>query len=266
MPDASNDTPQQSNDSMGKILLVAISLCIVCSVVVSTVTVALRPQQEANKALEKKRNILLAAGLYREDADIDLLFEQVETRLVDLASGEYVEGVDATAYDQRAAARARDTGVDIPSEKDIAKIRRRSTGAPVYLVRDTMGIRSVILPIHGSGLYSTLYGFIALSRDGNTVQGMRVYEHGETPGLGGEVSNPAWLSTWQDKQVYDEEGEVRLAVIKGRVDRDSEEARYQVDGLAGATMTSRGVTNLVRYWLGEEGFGPFLAKIRTERG
>ncbi len=266
MPEESDNTPQQVNDSMGKILLVAISLCIVCSVVVSTVTVTLRPQQEANKALEKKRNILLAAGLYRDDMDINLLFEQVETRLVDLATGEYVEGIDATTYDQRAAAKAPDTGVTIPPEKDIAKIRRRSTGAPVYLVRDNMGIRSVILPIHGYGLYSTLYGFIALSRDGNTVQGMRVYDHGETPGLGGEVANPAWLSTWQDKKVYDEEGSVRLAVIKGAVDRDSDEAPYQVDGLAGATMTSRGVTNLVRYWLGEEGFGPFLEKIRSERG
>ncbi len=266
MPEESNNTQQPGNDSMGKILLVAVSLCVVCSVIVSTVTVALRPQQEANKVLEKKRNILLAAGLYREDTDINLLFEQVETRLVDLATGEYVEGVDAASYYQRAAARAPDTGVTIPRDKDIAKIKRRSTGAPVYLVRDTMGIRSVILPVHGYGLYSTLYGFIALSSDGNTVQGMRVYEHGETPGLGGEVANPAWLSTWQDKLVYDEDGKVRLAVIKGVVDKDSDEALYQVDGLAGATMTSRGVTNLVRYWLGEEGFGPFLANMRTERG
>ncbi len=266
MPEETNSTPQQANDSMGKILLVAISLCIVCSVIVSTAAVTLRPQQEANKALERKRNILLAAGLYRPDMDINLLFEQVETRLVDLATGEYVEGVDATAYDQRAAAKAPDTGVTIPRDKDIAKIKRRSKGAPVYLVRDNMGIRSVILPVHGYGLYSTLYGFIALSSDGNTVQGMRVYEHGETPGLGGEVANPAWLSTWQDKKVYDEEGAVRLAVIKGAVDRDSAEALYQVDGLAGATMTSRGVTNLVRYWLGKEGFGPFLANMRTQRG
>ncbi len=266
MPEESNNTPQQTNDSMGKILLVAISLCIVCSVIVSTATVTLRPQQEANKALERKRNILLAAGLYRPDTDINLLFEQVETRLVDLATGEYVEGVDATAYDQRAAAKDPDTGVTIPRDKDIAKIKRRSKGAPVYLIRDNSEIRSVILPVHGYGLYSTLYGFIALSSDGNTVQGMRVYDHGETPGLGGEVTNPAWLSTWQDKKVYDEEGTVRLAVIKGAVDRDSAEATYQVDGLAGATMTSRGVTNLVRYWLGEEGFGPFLANMRTERG
>ncbi len=266
MPEDTNSSLQQSKDSIGNILRVALSLCVVCSVIVSTAAVTLKPLQEANKVLERKRNILLAADLYREGEDIDLLFEQVETRLVDLATGEYVEGVDATAYDQRAAARAPDTGVVIPRDKDIAKIRRRAKDAPVYLVRDSTGVRSVILPVHGYGLYSTLYGFIALSSDGNTVQGMRVYEHGETPGLGGEVANPAWLATWRDKEVYDEEGKVRLAVVKGVVDRDSPEVRFQVDGLAGATMTSRGVTNLVHYWLGEEGFGPFLAKVRAERG
>ncbi len=266
MPDETDSAPQQSKDSMGNILRVALSLCVVCSVIVSTAAVTLKPLQEANRVLEKKRNILMAAGLYREDADIDFLFEQVDTQLVDLATGEYVEGVDATLYNQYAAAKAPETRVDIPPEKDVAKIRRRAKDAPVYLVRDNMGIRTVILPVHGSGLYSTLYGFIALSRDGNTVQGMRVYEHGETPGLGGEVSNPAWLGKWQDKRVYDEDGKLRLTVIKGVVDEDTPEARYQVDGLAGATMTSRGVTNLVAYWLGEEGFAPFLAEIRAERG
>jgi len=266
VPEETNTSPREGKDSIGGILRVALSLCVVCSVVVSTAAVTLRPLQEANKVLERKRNILLAAGLYREGEDIDVLFEQVETRLVDLATGEYVEGVDATAYDQRAAAKGPDTGVAIPRDKDIAKIRRRSKGAPVYLVRDGTGLRSVILPVHGYGLYSTLFVFIALSSDGNTVQGMRVYEHGETPGLGGEVDNPTWLAKWPGKLVYDEHGKLRLAVVKGLVDRDSPEARYQVDGLAGATMTSRGVANLVRYWLGEEGFGPFLAKIRAERG
>ena len=266
MPDEPSASGQSSKDSIGSILRVALSLCIVCSVVVSTAAVMLKPLQEANKALERKRNILLAAGLYREDEDINVLFEQVDTRLVELATGEFVEGVDAAAFDQGAAAKAPATSVAIPPDKDVAKIRRRAKDAPVYLVSDNTGLRSLILPVRGYGLYSTLFGFIALSSDGNTVQGMRIYEHGETPGLGGEVASPTWLGTWQGKEVYDEAGNVRLAVIKGAVDSGSPEARFQVDGLAGATMTSRGVTNLVSYWLGEEGFGPFLARVRAERG
>jgi Na+-transporting NADH:ubiquinone oxidoreductase subunit C len=266
VPEQPDTSPQRSNDTIGKILLVAVTLCVVCSVIVSTAAVTLRPLQEANKALERKRNILLAAGLLREGEDINSLFEQVDTRLVDLATGEYVEGVDATTYDQRAAAKAPKTSVTIPHDRDIAKIRRRARYAPVYLVRDNTGVRSVILPVHGHGLYSTLYGFIALSGDGNTVQGLRFYEHGETPGLGGQVDSPAWLDKWPGKRVYDEGGKVRLAVIKGTIERGTPEARYQVDGLAGATMTSRGVTNLVRYWLGEDGFEPFLARIHAQRG
>lgn len=261
MPEATSTLPQRRNDSMGMILRVALSLCVVCSVIVSTAAVTLKPLQEANKAVERKRNILLAAGLYREDEDINLLFEQVEIRLVDLATGEYVEGVDATAYDQYKAAKAPDTGVAIPRDKDIAKIRRRAKYAPVYLVRDSTGLRSVILPVHGSGLYSTLYGFIALSRDGNTVQGMRVYEHGETPGLGGEVDNPRWKALWRGRLAFDDGWEPAIKVKKGQAG-PVEDDPYQVDGLSGATITSNGVTELVQFWLGENGFGPYLEAFR----
>jgi Na+-transporting NADH:ubiquinone oxidoreductase subunit C len=266
MPEEANTSRPSTNEGIGKILLVALLLCVVCSVIVSTTAVTLKPLQEANKVLDRKRNILLAAGLLREGEDIETLFKQVETKLVDLDTGAYVEDIDATTYDQRAAAKAPDTGIAIPPEADIAKIRRRAKYAPVYLVHDNTGLRSIILPVHGYGLYSTLYGYIALAGDGNTVQGLRFYEQGETPGLGGEVQNPAWLSTWQDKRVYDENGQVRLALVKGTVDPANPDAVYQVDALAGATMTSRGVTNLIRYWLGKDGFEPFLKKVRTQRG
>jgi Na+-transporting NADH:ubiquinone oxidoreductase subunit C len=266
MPEEANTSTSPPNEGIGKILLVALSLCVVCSVIVSTTAVTLKPLQDANKVLDRKRNILLAAGLLREGEDIETLFKQVETKLVDLDTGTYVEGIDATTYDQRAAAKAPDTGIAIPPEADIAKIRRRAKYAPVYLVHDNTGLRSIILPVHGYGLYSTLYGYIALAGDGNTVQGLRFYEQGETPGLGGEVQNPVWLSKWQDKRVYDENGQVRLALVKGTVDPANPDAVYQVDALSGATMTSRGVTNLIRYWLGKDGFEPFLKKVRTQRG
>lgn len=264
MSDEAKAGPRRANDGIGKILLVALSLCVVCSVVVSTAAVILRPLQDANKTLERKRNILSAAGLYRDGEDIDVLFQQVQTRLIDIATGEYVPDADAAAYDQRAAAKAPGTSIAISPQQDIAKIRRRAKHAPVYLVSDDNGTRSIVLPVHGYGLYSTLYGFAALAGDGNTVQGLRFYEHGETPGLGAEVDNPDWLAKWPDNLVFDDDGKVRLAVVKGTVDPASPDARHQVDGLAGATMTSRGVTNLIHYWLGEEGFAPFLARIRAE--
>jgi Na+-transporting NADH:ubiquinone oxidoreductase subunit C len=258
-----NERPR-NNDTVGKTLLVAVTLCVVCSVIVSTAAITLRPLQEANKTLNKKRNILLAAGLLPEGADVERAFEQVQARVVDLATGEYVEGADPSQYDPQAAARDPKLSVAIPPDEDLAKIRRRARRATVYLVHDNGRLRSIILPVYGAGLYSTLYGFVALAGDGDTVRGLRFYEHGETPGLGGEIDNPRWLAQWPGKQVYDKEGRLRIAVVKGGVDPESPESRYQVDAISGATMTSRGVSGLMRYWLGKQGFEPYLAKIRSQ--
>jgi Na+-transporting NADH:ubiquinone oxidoreductase subunit C len=254
----------RNNETIGKTLLVTVILCLVCSLVVSTAAVTLRPLQVANKVLDKKRNILLAAGLLEKGADVELAFERVQTRLVDLATGDYVEDAEPALHDPRAAVRDPELSVAIPPDEDLARIRRRARQATVYLVEDAAGLHSVILPVYGAGLYSTLYGFIALAGDGNRVQGVRFYEHGETPGLGGEIDNPRWLARWTGKQLADPQGQLRIGVVKGGVAPDSPEARYRVDAIAGATITSRGVSNLMRYWLGAQGFGPFLAKIRSQ--
>ena len=130
------------------------------------------------------------------------------------------------------------------------------------MVRDAdNNLEKVILPVHGYGLWSTLYGFVALESDLNTIAGLGFYEHGETPGLGGEVDNPRWKALWEGKQAY-REGNVAISVIKGAVNPQASTAAWQVDGLSGATLTSKGVNNLVRFWLGQDGFAPFLSNLR----
>jgi Na+-transporting NADH:ubiquinone oxidoreductase subunit C len=250
------------NDSRTKTIAVALLLCLVCSVLVSTAAVTLRPLQEANKALDKKRNILQIAGMLREDANIDEQFAQIEARVVDLDSGEFVDAVDPQAYDQREAARDPATSQALNKQEDVASIRRRANRATVYLVREDDRLETIILPLHGYGLWSTMYGFIALDGDGRTVKGFGFYEHAETPGLGGEIDNPNWKALWPGKEVYDDNGEVALEVIKGAVTGATPEPEHKVDGLAGATLTSRGVSNLLQFWLGEQGFKPFLDSIR----
>jgi len=234
----------------------------VCSVVVSSAAVLLRPVQERNRALDRKENILAVAGLDTSAADVDTLFARFETRAVDLDTGRFTDAVDPAAYEQRRAADDPAASIAIPPGEDIAGIGRRARVALVYLLRDGDDIRQVVLPVHGYGLWSTLYGFLSVEGDGNTVAGIRFYEHAETPGLGGEVDNPAWREKWVGKAVYDDDGEVRLRLVKGAVDESRPGAVHEVDGLAGATLTARGVTNLIRYWLGEQGFGPFLANLR----
>ena len=234
------------------------------ALVVSTATVYLRPTQAQNKSLDRKLNILKAGGLYEEGADIEAIFrEKIEAKVIDLATGEYDETEPPEEYDQRKAAKDPENNVEIPGTKDKGGIKRRARRGLVYLVKEKGVLKQIILPVHGKGLWSTLYGFLALEADTTTVNGLAFYEHGETPGLGGEVDNKKWKAQWPGKKIFsDDFNEIRIEVLKGTVDRTSPEAIYQVDGLSGATITSRGVTGLLRYWMSNEGFGPFLKKIR----
>jgi Na+-transporting NADH:ubiquinone oxidoreductase subunit C len=253
-----------SRDSTGKILTVAFLLCVVCSIMVSAAAVMLSDRQERNKVEEKNKNILQAAGLYEEGRPVAEQFSKIETRLVDLQSGSFSEEFDAASFDSRVATRDPGTRYPIPPALDLAAIKARSRYQDVYLVMADDAMQQLILPVHGKGLWSTMYGFISLDADLTTVNGFAFYEHGETPGLGGEIDNPTWKKQWPGKKIYDEAGNTRIEVLKGRVDLKSDEAIYQADGLAGATLTARGVGNLLKYWLGDDGYKPFLDRLKKE--
>ena len=253
-----------NNDSLEKTVAVALSLCFVCAILVSFSAVALRPIQATNKAMDMKKNILEVAGLLTDEDNIHQEFaDKIEEKLVDIETGNYVENMDPSQYDQRKAAKDPAQNIAIPSENDIASIRTKAKIAKVYLVKDGDKLQSIILPVHGYGLWSTMYGFLALEADGQTVKSINFYDQAETPGLGGEVVNPNWRAIWQGKKVYNDAGEPVLALVKGVVDPTKPGSEYKVDGLAGATLTSKGVSNLIKYWMSEEGFAPYLKKIRA---
>lgn len=272
------------NDSFKKTLFVALALCLVGAVVVSGSAVILRPLQESNKSKDEKVNILEVAGLLEPGTDVEAAFQKIETRVVDLATGEYSEQIDVSTFDTWKAAKDPALSEAIPPAEDIASIKRKPKFAKVYLVKEGGQLKSVILPVSGYGLWSTMFGFIALEADGQTVVGLNLYDQAETPGLGGEVVNPKWKALWKGKKVYNlsnklvhennlsekgqtiELGEVALGLVKGSVDPGKPGAEYQVDALAGATLTSRGVSNLIQYWMGKEGYGVYLAKLRSGRG
>lgn len=250
------------NDSTRKTLIVALALCLVCSILVSTAAVKLQPLQQRNQELDRKKIILEVAGLLKPGVSIDKLFKQVEPKVVDLSTGEYVDTMDPNQFDQRQAAKDPEMGVKIPPDRDIAQIRKRSKYAVVYLVKEEGQTKLILLPVHGYGLWSTMYAYIALERDANTIFGLRFYEQGETAGLGAEIDNPRWRNNWTGKVVYGEAEKPQIRVIKGTVAPGDPEAKFKIDGLAGATLTANGVTNLIHYWLGPEGFGTYLKKFR----
>ncbi|MDA0789957.1 MAG: Na(+)-translocating NADH-quinone reductase subunit C [Proteobacteria bacterium] len=261
-----------NKDSIKNIVIVTLAVCFVCSVIVSSAAVLLKPAREANVILDRNKNILAAAGLFEPgvtpEGSVQELFQSFEVRVVDLKNQRLMTeeearqaGIDVAEYDQRKASKDSTMSVALSSSEDIASISRRANYALVYLLRREGELDRIVLPVHGYGLWSTLYGFIALEADLNTVAGITFYEHKETPGLGGEVDNPRWKSLWDGKQIYGPNGELRMRVDKTQVDPQSEMAKYHVDGLSGATLTTRGVSNLVSYWLGPDAFGPVLKRL-----
>jgi Na+-transporting NADH:ubiquinone oxidoreductase subunit C len=248
-------------------LLFAAAVCIVCSVLVSSSAVLLRERQVENQLVDRQKKVLLVAGLMREGESLAReevrrrFADNLEPRVVDLETGAYVDDVDPETYDQRKA--ARDPARSRRAPENAAGVQRVPNRALVYLLRSDGAVDSIILPVQGMGLWSVLYGYLALAPDTRTIRNIIFYEHGETPGLGGEVDNPRWKGLWAGRLAFDENWQPAISVVKGRAG-PPEKDPYHVDGLSGATLTSNGVTNLLRFWLGEEGFGPYLEAARRE--
>jgi Na+-transporting NADH:ubiquinone oxidoreductase subunit C len=251
-------------NSLAYAVLFASAVCIVCAVVVSSSAVSLKALQLKNIELDRKQNVLLAAGIVRPGeklpaAEVEERFAAIDAVAVSLSTGEEDPSFPVAGYDQRKA--LSDPAASFPAPPNPASVQRLPNRAVVYQVRDAQGrLEMLILPVEGKGLWSTLYGFLALEADLNTIRGITFYQHGETPGLGGEVDNPKWKGLWQGRRAFDAAGEPVIAVARGRAGPPAEDP-HRVDGLSGATLTARGVTNLVQFWLGESGFGPYLDRL-----
>jgi Na+-transporting NADH:ubiquinone oxidoreductase subunit C len=258
-----------SKETKKKTIAVAFGVCLVCSILVSATAVSLSGIQARNKKLDRLKNILLAGDLYSMDADIEEVYQdRIQPRIIELDSGKvlpeekYNEMLDPETFDIKKLASDARYGERVPADEDISDIKRRPKYMVVYQVMKDGRMEKIILPVYGKGLWSTMYGFIALQEDLKTVAGFTIYEHGETPGLGGEVDNPQWKRSWVGKKALNDRMEVVIKVIKGKVDPDSPKWQSRIDGLSGATLTTRGVDNLIRYWLGDNGYGPYLAGLR----
>jgi len=215
MPDEKK--PGFSRDSIGNTLFVAIGVSLVCSVLVSAAAIVLRPLQEANQSEFRQRIVLEVAGLYEPGVPVEEQFGNIDTRIVDLETGDYVEDVDPQSFDAEAAANDPKLSVNVPREEDIASIGRRAVYAPVYVVMEGGKPQQYILPVRGKGLWSTLYGYLSVKPDGETVNGLRFYEHAETPGLGDQIEREAWLAQWPGQKLFDEQGAPQIKVVRGTV-------------------------------------------------
>ena len=262
--------PKSNN---AKTISVALTLCLVCSVLVSAVAVGLKPAQIENARLDRNKNILVAAGMYNAESDtasdVAERFKDFDVEIIDLNTGDYLDddalkaaGIpDRNAYDASQATKNQALSEDL-GDNDPAGIGRKPKYAKVYVKSDDAGNPEVVvLPIQGYGLWGTIYGFLTLESDMNTIKGISFYEHKETPGLGARIEEPEWRAQWSGIQSYDEDGNVATGVTKAGTPKDN-----WVDGISGATLTGRGVSNMIQFWLGEQGYKPYLDKLRQDSG
>jgi Na+-transporting NADH:ubiquinone oxidoreductase subunit C len=261
------DTRTLDINSTRYTVIFAAVVCVICAALVSVTAVSLQPRQKANARLYMEKNVLVAAGLVQPGQsvgrnEIESIFKRdIRVRLVDLESGALVpeDKIDARGYDQRAARNDPDTSSAAPA--NAAGIRRLPNYGVAYFVMKDDKVDQVVIPIEGLGMWGTMYGFLSLAPDGNTIRGLTYYDHRETPGLGGEVSNPSWLSLWQGRRSYDEQNRPAITVIKGAAGPPEKDPLH-VDGMSGATITSNAVTQLTRFWLSDDGYGKFLQRFR----
>lgn len=248
-----------NKETFGGTLKFVFIICLVCAALVSISAIGLKPLQQANKLLDKQTKILEASGLI-EKAGTDIVgtyAKFVEAKMIDLDSGAIIEG-NTDMFDERSD--ARDVNKSSKPENDMAGINRRANNAVIYLVKDDQGhLDTIVLPIVGSGLWDLMYGFVGLAPDLNTVRSVVYSDLKETPGLGAEVLNPKWKALWPGKKMYNEQGEAAIQLVKGGAKKGD---IHGVDALSGATLTSNGVTRTLRFWLGTEGYGPFVTKFK----
>lgn len=213
------------SERVGRTLLVALAVALFCSLVVSAAVTFLRPIQLAWEEIERNRVLLELAGLLDTAGEVS---------------------------DREAALRFREIealAVALPGGGEVTIWLRSEDGAPVR----------VILPVEGHGMWAPMRGFIALQGDCATVAGIAITAHGETPGIGDRIENPRWRASWVGLRVFDSAGRVALAPGADAAD----DLGHRFDAISGATVTVNAVVAMARRWLGEEGYGPLLARCRA---
>jgi len=207
-----------------KTIFFAAALCLICSFLLTFAATSLKPFQDKNIRIDKQKNVLKVLGL--------IVPKKV-----------YSNDELANIYERHVQAKWVKSGGELVSKKE-------KNTRPVYLsVDDTGRVISYAIPVSGYGLWSYLYGYFALKSDGATVAGITFYQHGETPGLGAECEKPWFQNNFVGKKIVNRRGQfVSIGVVKGKVkDVISEDRRDNyVDGISGATVTSKGIETFLK--------------------
>ena len=224
----------------------AIIITLVCSLLLAAAATLLKPRQIENVKLDIKKNILKSAGI--TDPDAELTREDIQTL--------YSKNIDESVID--------DKGVQVEGKTPSDIDPKANSGLmALYKWKDREGVKAYIIPISGKGLWSTLYGYLAIEPDGETVKGLSFYQHGETPGLGAEVEKKWFTDNFIGKKIVNPQGElISVTIVRGKVKDKVPESEFyhNVDGISGATITGRGINKFLKENL--KMYDPYLKIVR----
>ena len=224
------------------ILIYAAILTVVCGGILAVASEGLKEKQQYNIDMEQKRNILSTVITLQEGVDVnDLYSKRVRAFVVD-AKGNVKEGMQ-------------------PKDVNLAAEYKKPLDQrilPVYEFKneeDSTKTEYVVLPVYGFGLWNNIWGFVALKSDFNTIQGVRFQHAGETPGLGARIETDEEVQErFKGKSIYEGDKLVSVTMMKGE-GNDYSDNPHRVDGMSGATLTAKGVNNmLVEYFKAYENY------------
>ncbi len=233
-------------------------VALIAALILSIASQALKERQQINVEVDMKRNILAAVGLLDrgvctaggEGCDISCCYSKNIKSYVVNSLGEQVK--EETLVPE---------SIIIENEIDKPEKERKY---PLFVRKNKDGVSAYCIPIIGKGLWSTLYGYLALEKDLVTVKGVTFYKHGETPGLGAEIDKEWFLNNFKGKKIRDQSGKlVPVRVVKGKVNPSSRTAIHEVDGISGATLTCKGVNELIKESL--KRYEPYFNSVRRNR-
>ena len=169
---------------------------------------------------------------------VEELFAEFQVRAIDLKTGEFVESVDVATYDPIIA--GKDAGISkaLSTDDDIATLRRLENTSLAYIKMENGVLDKLVIPVRGYGLWGTLYGYLALEGNLQTISGLGFYQHKETPGLGGEVDNSKWKKSWQGVSLF-AQGEPSVRLVKQRSSPGSTEAAYEAVSYTHLTLPTK---------------------------
>lgn len=232
-------------DTPLRTLAVAAAVALGCSILVASAVHLLRPLAPVEAFPARALAVLEAAGRLpsdaRDEARLSAAYRALDARIVDLDTGEFVDEGDPYGFDPWAA----DAMTRTP---DLSR-------APVYMARDGGRLERIVFPVHGPGMWSTIYGYVALEPDLDTVASLVIVRHGETPGIGDRIEEKSWQARWKGKHIYGDGAEPRIAVVPNA------RGEHEVDLISGASVTVEAVGDFVREAFGPDGYGPFIQRF-----